>query len=204
MSVVIPYTFVGGTGNKAKASEVNANFTAIASKFTEGAGGIADGDISSTAGIKGSKLSQVAGNRITALQLEDDAVDLRVLKDDATAGAPNAAVNTSAHIKDGVVTGAKLADATITKGKLKFASVLTTMPLLTVDGELNVDTTLLSTTAFPLCLVFEASGLFSGSYPEVELVLDTATNKYYVHGRNPSAAANTIAMTVRVHYLQLA
>lgn len=123
MSLSIPYVFIGGPGNKAYATQVNANFQAVAAKFTEGAGGIGDGDISTTAGIKASKLSAVAGTRVTASQLEDDAVDLRVLKDDATAGSPNAAVNTANHIKDAIITNAKLVVNTIAKDRLKYVEV---------------------------------------------------------------------------------
>lgn len=123
MSLAIPYTFIGGVGNKARASEVNANFQAVAAKFTEGAGGIADGDISTAAAIKGTKLSNVAGNRVPTDRLEDDAVDKDKLRDDATAGAPNAAVNSAAHIKDGIITKAKVLAATLTKAQMQVTEV---------------------------------------------------------------------------------
>lgn len=108
MPVSIPFTFVGGVGNKAKASEVNANFQALAAKFTEGSGGISDGDIYSFADINAHKLSSSPGKRLIASKFEPGAVDATALKSDATAGSPAAAVGTSNHIKDAIVTKNKL------------------------------------------------------------------------------------------------
>lgn len=119
MSLSIPFTFIGGPGNKARASEVNANFLAVASKFSEGVGGIGNSDIYTQAGIYGSKLSNVPGNRITPDRMEDDAVDLRVLRDDSTPGAPTAAVNTAFHIRDAIITNAKLVAGTVALDRLK-------------------------------------------------------------------------------------
>jgi len=72
MSLTIPYTFIGGPGNKAKASEVNANFQAVVAKFTEGAGGITDEDVAGP--IDGKKISTVAGDRVPTAGIEDLAV----------------------------------------------------------------------------------------------------------------------------------
>lgn len=100
MSLTIPFTFVGGAGNKAKASEVNANFAAVAAKFSEGAGGIIDGDISTTAAIKGSKLSTTPGNRIPTAALEDEAVtDAKLANDTASPGADAGRAVSGDHIK---------------------------------------------------------------------------------------------------------
>lgn len=135
MPVTIPFIFTGGVGQKAKASEVNACFAVLAAMFTEGAGGIKDADISTSADLNANKLSTTAGKRINALRFEPDAVDKDALKDDATAGSPNAAVNTPDHLKDGIVTTAKLdttagaqavvtaaiRDLAVTKGKLATA-----------------------------------------------------------------------------------
>lgn len=108
MPVSIPFTFVGGVGNKAKASEVNANFQALAAKFTEASGGIADADIYAIADINANKLSSSPGKRLIASKFEPGAVDATALKSDATAGSPAAAVGTSNHIKDGIVLRKKL------------------------------------------------------------------------------------------------
>lgn len=210
MSVTIPYVFVGGAGNKARAAEVNANFNAIASKFTEGAGGISDGDISSTAGIKGSKLSAVAGNRVAAAQLEDDAVDLRALKDDATSGSPNAAVNTAQHIKDGIITGAKLVAGTITdalfaagtikKGSLNLASVVVSVGSVGAGAVATVATGLNSATAFPVAIVAEDTASFGPFYVPLKFRLNTGTGVYDLVGINAGPAGFT-AFNVRVWYL---
>lgn len=197
MSVVIPYTFVGGVGNKARAAEVNADFNALAAKFTEGAGGIGDGDVSSTAGIRGSKLSSVPGNRITQAQMDDGSVDQRVLKSDATALSPNAAVNTANHIKDAIITNAKLVDATVKKGKLALASV--TISVGAGPGTVNIDTGLVSSTAQPINLIAETSSPPAGVTPDMFLALDTATGKYWVR----AVLNDAVTRTVRVLYLTI-
>lgn len=103
MSLVIPFTFVGGPGNKAKASEVNANFAAVAAKFSTGAGGILDEDCSTSMALRGTKMSTTPGNRIPLAAMEDDAVDERVLRDSASIDG-NRSV-TANHIKtDAVIT----------------------------------------------------------------------------------------------------
>lgn len=204
MSLVIPNVFVGGAGNKAKASEVNGNFAAVAAKFTEGAGGIADGDVSTAAAIKGSKLSSVAGNRVTAAQLEDDAVDLRVLKDDASGGAPNAAVNTAAHIKDGIITNAKMVAATLKNGSIAKASVDVTIPSLAAGAAIAVDTTLTPSSALILgmhALVVGAAGP-PGSLVQYELFLDTSGSKYYLYAVNINIGGPASSVLgVRVWYV---
>lgn len=101
MSLTIPFTFVAT--QKAKSSQVNANFAAVAAKFSAGAGGINDTDISSNADIDCNKLSSTFGKRLVANRFEVGAVDKDALKKDATAGSPAAAVNEAAHIKDGII-----------------------------------------------------------------------------------------------------
>ena len=101
MPVSIPYTFVGGVGNKAKASEVNANFQALAAKFTEASGGISDTDIYASADINANKLSSSPGKRITAAKIEPNSIDSTVLKSDP-AGFSGAVAGPS-YIKDAAV-----------------------------------------------------------------------------------------------------
>lgn len=72
MPVVIPHTFVGGPGNKAKASEVNENFQALAAKFDAG---IASADAAVNAGFKGSQLSTTPGERVGTANLENESVN---------------------------------------------------------------------------------------------------------------------------------
>lgn len=169
MSLSIPFSFVGGPGNKAKASQVNANFQAIAAKFTEGAGGIADSDISSSAAIKGSKLSSLAGNRVPTDRIEDDAIDKDKLRDDTSAGSPTAAVNTSSHIKDGIITSAKLVDNTIASakmldaallsGKLKIVTTINSSIInILANGSRLWDTGLLAAQNVPVCAYLNNAG----------------------------------------------
>lgn len=106
MSLTIPFTFVAAT--KAKASEVNANFAAVAAKFSEGAGGILDEDVSTTAAIKGTKLSNTPGNRIPTDRLEDEAVtDVKLANDVVDPGLDSGRAVSGDHIK--ALTAAQLA-----------------------------------------------------------------------------------------------
>lgn len=206
MSVSIPYTFTGGT--KARANEVNANFQAIAAKFTEGAGGIKNEDIAAGAGIVSgpspglSKLSTVAGSRITQIQMDDDAVDSRVLKDDATGGSPNAAVGNTNHIKDGIITNAKLVDNTIKRGKLNLASALVAIPGIAGNSFATVNTGLLSTTAFIVVFYAEGAGATDANARVINpnLRVDTGTNTFYFECVNLSAFA-TAGFNIRIYYL---
>jgi len=106
VSLTVPFTF--SSGNKAKSSEVNANFAAVAAKFSTGAGGINDSDISSSCDFDANKLSVTPGKRIIANKFETGAVDSTALKKDPNAGSPNAAVNDPTHVKDGILGKAKL------------------------------------------------------------------------------------------------
>lgn len=112
MSVTLPYTFQAG--QKAKASEVNANFVVLANKFTEGVGGIGNSDISTSAQIDGSKISNVAGRRIPTDRIEDAAITtVKILDGNVT----TAKLMNSTGAADGVTT-AKLADLAATKPKI--------------------------------------------------------------------------------------
>ncbi len=82
MPVSIPFTFTGGPGNKAKASEVNANFASLAAKFTEGSGGIADADVYAAADLSARKFSTTAGKRIQTANIEPGNIDSTLLKAD--------------------------------------------------------------------------------------------------------------------------
>lgn len=199
MSVSIPYTFVGGAGNKARAAEVNANFQAIAAKFTEGAGGITDGDISTVAGIRAVKLSTVAGNRITQAQLEDDAVDLRVLKDDASAGSPNAAVNNASHIKDGIITGVKLVAATLALDRLKVSEYSHAPAIAYGAGSiLTFDTGLAIGTNFPI-----AAYIASPSFLVLTGFYHNGATWRVAYASEGLSVGNITANTFKVKYISL-
>jgi hypothetical protein len=102
--VVIPNNLVDGT-DTAFGSQVLANDKATADIVN---GQLATDNLSPSAGIKGSQLSGNQGERVPVSKMETGAVDSRVLLADANAGSPNAAVGTANHIKDGIITKAKL------------------------------------------------------------------------------------------------
>lgn len=113
MSLSIPYTFVGGPGNKVIASQVNANFQAVAGKFSQGVGGISDSDVSTTAAINGSKLSNVQGNRIPYDRIEDGAIVTSKI------GANQVTGGTTGSLALTTITNANIAAATILNGNMK-------------------------------------------------------------------------------------
>jgi hypothetical protein len=104
--MALPALIAFVAGEDALAEDVNTNFDRIAGRFNAG---ILDEDLSPSANIKGYKISSAAGDRVPETRLENNAVSARVLQSDLSAGAPLAAVATAAHIKDGIITSAKLA-----------------------------------------------------------------------------------------------
>lgn len=104
MPVSLPHPLTDGT--TAYGSQVRSNDDTIAAKFTEGANGISDADIANGAAIKGSKLSNTAGNRVPFDRIEDDAVTFDKLRDDAATDS-NRAVGRN-HIRDLAISKAKV------------------------------------------------------------------------------------------------
>lgn len=110
MPLIVPYTFVADTD--ALAAEMNANMDAVVAMFTEGAGGISDADISSTAAISGLKLSNTVGKQVPTDRIADAAITDAKLSSSSSVDA-NRAVGTD-HIKALAVTKAKVAGSTLT------------------------------------------------------------------------------------------
>lgn len=94
-------------GTVAYGSEVRANDDAIVAVMDHG---LARDNFKVTgADIPGSVLTTTATERVTANRLEDDACDERVLKDGVSGdGYATAGVNRASHIKNGIITAAKL------------------------------------------------------------------------------------------------
>ncbi len=180
MSVVIPYTFVGGAGHKARAAEVNANFNAIASKFVSGTGGIDNSDIAPNAGIEGSKISNVASTRLTTDHLEDLAV-------------------TNAKLAVGAAL-ANLAAGSVAKDKLKLGSVALTIPGLSIGSSTTVDTGITTSTGYALKV--ERTGSPSGAIPSFVIRVDGA-GKYWIDVANPSNALSVVSHGASFVYFQL-
>jgi hypothetical protein len=88
----------------ADADAVNARFENIENRFTAG---IMNEDISPSARILGTKLSERSGEQVPETRLGNNAVSARVLQSDLASNV-NRAVGTD-HIQDAAVTKAKLA-----------------------------------------------------------------------------------------------
>lgn len=214
MSLAIPYSFIGGVGNKARASEVNANFQAVAAKFTEGVGGIADGDISSIAAIKGTKLSNVAGNRIPTDRIEDGAIDGTKLRSDT--GGVNGAISLAAHFKDAVITNIKIAPGVIAKDRLKLTEVtqvfsgLTMLPGAGASG-IGANTVLPSpaplpamSAMLPISVTLENVTVSAGSLAAVGISLHVGNAGvvfYDVWAALTTGGPFTFSGTIRYRYL---
>jgi hypothetical protein len=102
--MALPTLIAFVAGQDALAEDVNTNFDRIVSSL----GALTDENISRTAAIKGWKLASAEGDQVPERCLGNNAVSARVLQSDVSAGAPLAAVSTAAHIKDGIITAAKL------------------------------------------------------------------------------------------------
>jgi hypothetical protein len=93
--VSIPYSFTKDT--LADADQVNANFQALAAKFT---GGIYDGDVATAADLDGNKLSATGGKRVPATRLENNAaVDRVVASDPSPTGSDASRAISGDHMK---------------------------------------------------------------------------------------------------------
>jgi hypothetical protein len=102
MPLVIPYTFVAET--VADASQVNADFAAIAAMF----GQIKDADLSAAADIDGNKMSVTNGKQIPTGAIANGAVtDAKLASDAASPGSDTNRAVSGSHIK--AVTAADLA-----------------------------------------------------------------------------------------------
>lgn len=212
MARPVPHVFVGGPGKKAFASQVNANFDFLGGVFTEGAGGIGDADISANAGIKGTKLSNVPGSRLPNDRFEDDVVDARVLKDDASVDA-NRAVTTN-HIRDAAVTAAKLGTNAVVNAKIKFAEFSAAAATLFGTATLGANSTRYASTALDkttlriVGVYIESAGALpagadQAAAPDLKVFTRGADNLVYLALTNPRAVGLALAdYTVKMVYVQ--
>lgn len=209
MSVAIPFTFVGGPGQKARAAEVNANFQALAAKFTEGAGGIKNEDISSSCAMNGSKISNVPGSRIPFDRIEDDAITADKLKNDLSAGAPNAAVALASHIKDAIIPNAKLVAKTIAKDKINTVEVTQAFSFGASGGPTVVTVAIGTTPALPALagimtqdITFDTISFSGGAtgFAYVDIGYTQAGSPVFLFTVGVSAAC-TISGTLRLTYV---
>lgn len=156
MALTLPSPWV--PGEKIKPSRLNGFFTPIQSKF---AAGIRSEDLASDAGVKGGQISSGSGTRITNANLENNAVDDRVLKADAVAGHATAAVRRnhivsgelqSDHYAAGSVTTPAIAGLGVTLAKLNLLtySHASSIGPIAVGNSTSISTGLSSSTTRPL------------------------------------------------------
>ena len=131
MPLTLPFQITSGT--LADATQVQANFNALAGKFSAA---IVDADISPSAAINGTKISTSPGSRLPTAGLEDAAITAAKLAFDNNPGAPLAAINNPNQIKDGTITSAKILAASLLNGSAK----LTTYVSATLNTFLGVAT----------------------------------------------------------------
>jgi len=112
---VLPNALADGT--LALGSEVRANDDTIVAILDHGL--TRDNFPASGADIPGTVISATPGEGIPENRINDDAVTAAKLKDDPSAGSPGAAVATANHVKDGILNGKKLVNATVGSDKLK-------------------------------------------------------------------------------------
>lgn len=211
MSLNIPNVFVGGPGHPALASEVNANFAAIAAHFTEGAGGIKDEDISSSAAINANKLSNLAGKRVPTDRIEDNAVTGDKLKDDPAAGHANAGVNLADHIKDALIENKKLVAKTVAKDKLNYVEVtqafsfgLASVTTVNMTEVVPAPALPAMSGMLPLAVTIEGLAITAGTVnASVALVQRAGTALYALTWQQSTAAITTLSGTIRFTYLAL-
>jgi hypothetical protein len=199
-------TFVAG--EDAVAEDVNTNFDRIAGRFNAG---ILDEDVSPTAAIKGYKLSSAAGDRVPETRLENNAVSARVLQEDVTAGAALAAVARASHIKDGIITNAKILPGCLLTTALKLTTITRTPSFFLVgDDSIFFDlegtgwtgTAPTNGTYIPLFAGITGAAAEPSIPVKMAFYQVAGTGKWYLHVQNvTSIVFNTSALTVTVTVL---
>lgn len=173
------------TGTAAKGSEVLANDQALQSAVN---GNIDDVNVSSAAGINGSKLSNVAGSRVPTDRIEDDAITAAKLADSPGVDASRAV--TTDHIRDAAVTAAKVGANAILLSKVKTVTFSWTPGGSIASGAANSTSTgVTAAQGLPVGVEIQFAGVPTTalSLLVVGLWLNTGTNTYHLTVGNPSA-----------------
>lgn len=203
MALTLPSPWVAG--EKIKPSRLNGFFTPIQSKF---AAGIRSEDLASDAGVKGGQISTGSGTRITNANLENNAVDDRVLKADAAVGHATAAVRRnhivsgelqSDHYAAGSVNEAALGALSVAFAKLKLTtySHAPSVGPITTGTSIDIDTGLNTVTTLPL-LVYTTGG--GGGVVKSALFFQTAGTWRVTLG-SVGGSITYGANTIKVAYL---
>lgn len=206
--VTLPNALTDGT--PARGSEVRANDDAIVAQVN---GNLQAVNLAPGAGILGSQLSNIAGNRIPTDRIEDDAVDSTKLRDDAAVDA-NRSVTTN-HIRDAAVTTVKIdalavtaqkiaADAVISP-KLKTSLFFNWAPGGTLLGGNFIfqSTGILATAGYAIGVETQFAGVPNGNTAGliVNLFLNTSNNTYYISVGFQGGSANLTGVTFRAKFI---
>ena len=194
-------------GTLARGSEVRGNDDTIVAVLDHGLD--RDNFPASGANIPATVLSTTAGERVPTNRIEDDAVTADKLKDDPTIGAAGAAVATAAHVKDGILNGKKLVNATVGSDKLKIGyydlSGLSPLP----GGGANSSFIGRNTSnTIPLCIVTMLNGAPSTTTAAYNTTIHvhSGTGNIYlvVNNTNDTTTVVFTGVTLRMYYLEVA
>jgi hypothetical protein len=170
------------------------------------------------AGIKGSgasnQLSTTPGERVSTSTIEDDAIDKDKLRDDATGtpginGSPSAAVNTANHIKDRIITAAKVVLASLTRAELKMTTSTFAVVSLTIGpGSSNQVLGTAFTPAIPITTAATVIGLSIGAVATGWLgvrsyIGSDTTQGVFLTNAHDSVSLVNINTTITVTWLSL-
>lgn len=185
-------------------ADVIANFNAMLAVLN---GGIAADNISPTAGIPGTRLSNVAGSQIPTDRLADKCVDSRVLKSDASTGAPQAAIQNGSYVKDGALPGKKLTASTLGADVLKIGTVNISPGGVLAAGVYPYDTGIDAPGSVALGYEIRRGAAEVGTTTNchIHVYLNTSTNRYYVVVTIPAGVSQDFSgATIQFKYLTVA
>lgn len=169
-------------------------------------GQIDKANVSPTAGLPGTTLSNVGGERVPTDRIEDDAIDGTKLKDDPTTGHAGAAVNLSDHVKDGILNGLKLISNTVGADKLRIGWADYALGTVSPSTDNSHDMGVVASTSYPLGIaVLRAGDPAIVAEVAFQVGVNTSTDRYYAVFRNLTGfSVNLSGYTLRFYYLTIA
>jgi len=196
--VSLPNNLVDGT--TAYGSQVKANDDAIVAQVN---GGLEDVNIKPAAAISGSKISNVAGNRIPTDRIENDAIDATKLADHASVDAQRAV--TTDHVRDGAVIAAKIGAAAVIQSKVKLDfRDYSPGGVLPAGNTNSLSTGLTTAQGLPVYLEYRYAGAPLADHARCigNIFLNTATSTYHIIIANThTAGINLAGLTLRMWFI---